>query len=175
MNSFEINKIITAILVTVLVVFGIGKISNIIFDKDDKNIVAYKVEAPEGLAVQTSTESSVDISALLAMGDIAHGEKVYKKCKACHSIKQGGGNKIGPALWNVIFRPVGSITDYKYSKALSSYGKEWSWEEMNGFLIKPATWIKGNKMGFAGIKDEKDRASIILYLNQNSDNPKELP
>ena len=175
MNSFEINKIITAILVTILVVFGIGKISDIIFDKDDKDIVAYKVEAPEGLAVQASTESSVDISALLAMGDIAHGEKQFKKCKACHSIKQGGGNKIGPKLWNVMFRPAGAITDYKYSKSLSSYGKEWSWEEMNGFLIKPATWIKGNKMGFAGLKSEKDRASVILYLNQNSDNPKPLP
>ena len=175
MNSFEINKIITAILVTVLVVFGIGKISDIIFDKDKTDIVAYKVEAPEGEALQASAESSVDIAALLAMGDIAHGEKVYKKCKACHSIKQGGGNKIGPALWNVIFRPVGSITDYKYSKALSSYGKEWTWEEMNGFLIKPSTWIKGNKMGFAGLKNEKDRASVILYLNQNSDNPKPLP
>ena len=175
MNSFEINKIITAILVTILVVFGIGKISNIIFDKDDKNIVAYKVEAPEGEAVQASAESSVDISALLAMGNVAHGEKVYKKCKACHSIKQGGGNKIGPALWNVIFRPVGSITDYKYSKALSTYGNEWSWEEMNGFLIKPSKWIPNNKMGFAGLKSEKDRASVILYLNQNSDNPKPLP
>ena len=175
MNSFEINKIITAILVTILVIFGIGKISDIIFDKNDENIVAYKVDAPEGSAVQASTESSVDISALLAMGDVAHGEKVYKKCKACHSIKQGGGNKIGPALWNVIFRPVGSITDYKYSKALSSYGKEWTWEEMNGFLIKPSKWIPNNKMGFAGLKSEKDRASVILYLNQNSDNPKPLP
>jgi len=175
MNSFEINKIITAILVTVLVVFGIGKISDIIFDKDDKNIVAYKVEAPEGLAVQASAETSVDMSALLAMGDIAHGKKVYNKCKSCHSIKQGGGNKIGPALWNVIFRPVGSITDYKYSKALSSYGKEWSWEELNGFLIKPSKWIPNNKMGFAGLKSEKDRASVILYLNQNSDNPRPLP
>ena len=175
MNSFEINKIITAILVTVLVVFGIGKISDIIFDKDKTDIVAYKVEAPEGQALQASAESSVDIAALLAMGDIAHGEKVYKKCKACHSIKQGGGNKIGPALWNVIFRPVGSITDYKYSKALSSYGKEWTWEEMNGFLIKPSKWIPNNKMGFAGLKSEKDRASVILYLNQNSDNPKQLP
>ena len=175
MNSFEINKIITAILVTVLVVFGIGKISDIIFDKDKTDVVAYKVEAPEGEALQASAESSVDITALLAMGDIAHGEKVYKKCKACHSIKQGGGNKIGPALWNVIFRPVGSITDYKYSKALSSYGKEWTWEEMNGFLIKPSKWIPNNKMGFAGLKSEKDRASVILYLNQNSDNPKPLP
>ena len=175
MNSFEINKIITAILVTILVVFGIGKISDIIFDKDKTDVVAYKVEAPEGEALQASAESSVDITALLAMGDIAHGEKVYKKCKACHSIKQGGGNKIGPKLWNVMFRPVGAITEYKYSKALSSYGKEWSWEEMNGFLIKPSSWIKGNKMGFAGLKSEKDRASIILYLNQNSENPKPLP
>ena len=175
MNSFEINKIITAILVTILVVFGIGKISDVIFDKDDKSIVAYKVEAPEGLASQASSETSVDITALLALGDVAHGEKVFKKCKACHSIKQGGGNKIGPKLWNVMFRPVGAVTDYKYSKALSSYGKEWSWEEMNGFLIKPSSWIKGNKMGFAGLKSEKDRASVILYLNQNGENPKPLP
>ena len=175
MNSFEINKIITAILVTILVVFGIGKISDLIFDKDDKNIVAYKVEAPEGLATQASTETSVDISALLALGDVAQGEKVFKKCKACHSIKQGGGNKIGPKLWNVMFRPVGGVTEYKYSKALSSYGKEWRWEEMNGFLIKPSSWIKGNKMGFAGLKSEKDRASVILYLNQNGENPKPLP
>ena len=175
MNSFEINKIITAILVTVLVVFGIGKISNIIFDKDHKNVVAYKVEAPEGLVTQESTKTSLDIAALLALGDVAHGEKVFKKCKACHSIKQGGGNKIGPKLWNVMFRPIGAITDYKYSKALTSYGKEWSWEEMNGFLIKPSSWIKGNKMGFAGLKSEKDRASVILYLNQNGENPKPLP
>ena len=175
MNSFEINKIITAILVTILVVFGIGKISDVIFDKDDKDIVAYKVEAPEDLATQASTETAVDISALLALGDVAHGEKVFKKCKACHSIKQGGRNNIGPKLWNVMFRPIGAVTDYKYSKALTSYGKEWTWEEMNGFLIKPSKWIPNNKMGFAGLKSEKDRSSVILYLNQNSDNPKPLP
>tara|TARA_B100001741_G_C16354469_1_gene505636 strand:+ start:9 stop:539 length:531 start_codon:yes stop_codon:yes gene_type:complete len=176
MNSFEINKIITAILVTILVIFGIGKISNIIFDKDLENIVAYKVEAPEGISgEETSSETGVDLSALFAVADMAHGEKVFKKCAACHSIKQDGGNKIGPKLWNVMFRPVGAVTDYKYSKALSSYGKKWDWEEMNGFLLKPSKWIKGNKMGFAGLKDEKDRASIILYLNQYSDNPKTLP
>ena len=176
MNSFEINKIITAILVTILVVFGIGKISDIIFDKDDKNIVAYKVETPEGTAGEANAaETNVDLNALFAMADIAHGEKVFKKCKACHSINAGGGNKIGPKLWNVMFRPVGSIADYKYSKALASYGKEWSWEEINGFLTKPSKWIKGNKMGFAGLKDERDRTSVILYLNQNNDNPKPLP
>ena len=176
MNSFEIQKIISAILVTVLVVFGISKISNFIFDNNKTSVVAYKVEAPEGSSGEANAaETTVDLNALFAIADVAHGEKVFRKCKACHSINQGGKNKTGPKLWNVMFRPVGAVTDYKYSKALSSYGKEWSWEEMNGFLIKPSKWIKGNKMGFAGLKDEKDRASVILYLNQNSDSPKPLP
>ena len=177
MDSFELNKIIAAVLVTVLLVFGIGKISDIIFTVKKPNIVGYKVEIKESnaTATQASAESQVNISALLALGDLDHGKKIFKKCAACHSINQDGKNKIGPKLWGVMFRPVGSIADYKYSKALATYGKEWSWEEMNGFLIKPSTWIKGNKMGFAGLKKEKDRASVILYLNENRDNPQLLP
>jgi len=176
MDSFEINKIITAVLLVVLLVFGIGKISDIIFEVKKPDIEGYKVEISSSDATtQTNTESQVDVAALLALGDIEHGKKIFKKCAACHSINQDGGNKIGPKLWNVMFRTIGSITDYKYSKALSGYKKEWSWEEINGFLTKPAKWIKGNKMGFAGLKTDKDRASVILYLNQNSDNPKPLP
>ena len=177
MDSFEINKIIAAVLVTVLLVFGIGKISDIIFQVEDPKVAGYKVEIKVASATtaNTSAEGQVDIAALLALGNAEDGKKVFKKCAACHSINAGGGNKIGPKLWNVMFRPVGEITDYKYSKALSSYGKEWTWEEMNGFLIKPSKWIKGNKMGFAGLKKEEDRASVILYLNENSDNPKQLP
>ena len=177
MDSFEINKIITAILLVVLLVFGVGKISDIIFKTNKPNIDGYKVEikTSDTLVSKTNSESQVDIVALLAMGDVEHGKKVFKKCAACHSIKQGGGNKIGPKLWNVMFRPVGAISDYKYSKSLTEHKKNWTWEEMNGFLIKPSTWIKGNKMGFAGLKKEKDRASVILYLNQNSDSPKTLP
>ena len=172
--GFEINKIIAAVLITVLLVFSIGKISDIIFKTED-NVVAYKVEINEKSSSDQAQAGNVDISAFLALGNIDHGKKVFKKCAACHSIAQDGGNKIGTKLWNVVFRPVGSISDYKYSKALASYGKEWSWEELDGFLTKPSKWIKGNKMGFAGLKDAKDRASVILYLNENSDNPKLLP
>ena len=175
MNSFEIQKVISAILITILVVFGIGKISNFFFNKDLGPVVAYKVDAPEGSEKDSKKDSQLDLNAMFALADLAHGEKVFKKCAACHSIKEGGGNKIGPKLWNVMFRPVGAVEDYKYSKSLMSYKKEWTWEEMNGFLIKPSSWIKGNKMGFAGLKDEKDRASVMLYLNQNSSQPKELP
>jgi len=176
MDSFEINKIIAAVLMVVILVIGIDKVSDIIFHVEKPKTPGYAVDIEQVNTTSTeTTEEKINITAFMAMGDVATGEKVFKKCKSCHSIKQGGGNKIGPALWNVMFRKVGSIADYKYSKALTSYRKEWGWEEMNGFLIKPSKWIPNNKMGFAGIKSEKDRASVILYLNQNSDNPKPLP
>ena len=148
MDSFEINKIIAAVLVTVLLIFGVDKISDIIFNAEDPKVQGYKVEVKlaSSSSGELSSESQVDIAALLSMGDIEHCKKVFKKCAACHSVNKDGKNKIGPKLWGVMFRPVGSITEYKYSKALSEYKKEWSWEEMNGFLIKPSAWIKGNKM-----------------------------
>tara|TARA_B110000263_G_C14934347_1_gene340749 strand:+ start:16 stop:549 length:534 start_codon:yes stop_codon:yes gene_type:complete len=177
MDSFELNKIIAAILMVVVLVIGIGKIADSVFHVKKPKNPGYKVELNvENLsASQTSSENQIDISTLMALGDLDQGAKIFKKCKSCHSIVQGGGNKIGPNLWGLLFRPVGAITDYKYSKALSTYGKEWTWEELNGFLIKPAKWIPANKMGFNGLKSDKDRASVMLYLNQNSDKPISLP
>ena len=181
MDSFEINKIIASILLVALLIIGISKISNIIFKVDKLDSSAYKVELPDDGAKQISEENTmksddkVDISALMALGDIAHGEKVFKKCSACHSIEAGGGNKIGPALYNVVGRKIAAVEDYKYSKALVEYKKNWSFEELNGFLIKPQKWIKGTKMAYAVLRKEKDRASVILYLNKYSDNPLPLP
>ncbi len=176
MDSFEINKIIAAVIVIFIVVFGIGKISNLVFYVEKPNTSAYKVEvSTASTSVASNASQSVDISALLAMGNVDHGQKVFKKCSACHSVKKGGKNKIGPALYNVIGRQVAALGDYKYSKALAAYGKPWTFEEMNGFLIKPQSHIKGTKMAFAGLKKEKDRASVILFMNKYSDNPLPLP
>ena len=181
MDSFEINKIIASILLVALLIIGISKVSNILFKVDKLENSAYKVELPENNLGQvneeniTKVEDKVDISALMALGNIAHGEKVFKKCSACHSIEAGGGNKIGPALYNVVGRKIAAVEDYKYSKALVEYKKNWSFEELNGFLIKPQKWIKGTKMAYAGLRKEKDRASVILYLNKYSDNPLPLP
>ena len=181
MDSFEINKIIASILLVALLIIGIGKLSNIIFKENKLESSAYKVELTDHDSKQTNeiettkVEDKVDISALMALGDMAHGEKVFKKCSACHSIEASGGNKIGPALYNVVGRKVAAVQDYKYSKALVEYQKNWSFEELNGFLIKPQKWIKGTKMAYAGLRKEKDRASVILYLNKYSDNPLPLP
>ena len=179
MDSFEVNKIIAAILLIALLVIGIGKISDVAFHVNKPEKSAYKVDIQENTNTSksntTQVEEKVDISLLLAKGDIAHGEKVFKKCSACHLINKGGENKIGPALYGVLGRKVASKIDYKYSKAMASYDKNWAFEEMNGYLKKPQSYIKGTKMAFAGLRKEKDRASIILYLNQNSDNPLPLP
>ena len=179
MDSFELNKIIAAILMVVLLIIGINKISNVIFYVEKPKTPGYAVEVEQVSSTSTSTENAavekIDISSLMAMGDVEAGKKIFKKCAACHSITKGGKNKIGPALYNVVGRKVGEVTDYKYSKALAAYDKEWNFEELNGFLIKPAKYIKGTKMAYAGLKKEKDRASIIKYLNQNSDTPVPLP
>ncbi len=170
---YEFQKIITSIVIVIIVVFGIAKLSNLIFETD-KNVVAYKVEVVEKTANEEDVQP-IDMAAFLAVGTVEHGKKVFKKCAACHSINEGGKNKIGPALWSVMLRNSGELSDYKYSKSLIEYNKKWTFGELNGFLLKPATWIKGNKMGFAGLKDEKDRASVILYLNESSNQPIPLP
>ena len=179
MDSFEINKIVAAVLMVALLIIGISKLSKIVFHVEKPKTPGYTVEVQQATSVASSTENAVeekvDIAALMTMGDIALGEKVFKKCAACHSIVKGGKNNIGPALYNVVGRKTGAVTDYKYSKALTSYDKEWTFEELNGYLIKPAKWIKGTKMAFAGLRKEKDRASVIKYLNQNSDSPIPLP
>ena len=179
MDSFEINKIIAAVLMVALLVIGIGKLSDVIFHVKKPDTPGYSVEVENSKIISATSSSEdkevVNIAALMAMGDIAHGEKVFKKCAACHSIVKGGKNAIGPALYNVVGRKVGIIEGYKYSKALAAYDKEWTFEELNGFLIKPAKWVKGTKMAYAGLRKEKDRASVIKYLNENSDSPLPLP
>tara|TARA_B100000965_G_scaffold399924_1_gene420871 strand:+ start:1695 stop:2240 length:546 start_codon:yes stop_codon:yes gene_type:complete len=181
MDSFEINKIIAAILLTALIVIGIGKFTDILFHVEKPKESAYKIDGLETISGSTETEAKtneevkVNITELLAMGNLAHGEKVFKKCSACHMIATDGKNMIGPNLWGVIGRTAGSIQDYKYSKAMVAYGKEWSFEEMNSYLIKPQAYIKGTKMAFAGLRKEKDRASVILYMNSKSSSPKSIP
>ena len=180
MDSFELNKIIAAILMVALLIIGIGKLSNVIFHVEKPKTPGYSVDIEQTTVVSSQTKSQpaedkIDIAALISMGDAVTGEKVFKKCAACHSIVKGGKNNIGPALYNVVGREVGAVDDYKYSKALAAYGKAWTFEELNGYLLKPAKWIKGTKMAFAGLRKEKDRASVILYLNENSDNPLPLP
>ena len=171
------NKIIVSVVFAIILVLGINKITDVIFYVEKPEKSAYQVANVTAVATSTSAEissvssESENIMALFASTSAAEGAKVFKKCAACHSIAEGGGNKIGPALWGVLGRLAGSVPDYKYSKAMAAHGKNWSFEEMNGFLIKPKDWIKGTKMSYAGLKKAKERAAVILYMNENTNNP----
>ena len=171
------NKIITSIVLAVILVLGINKITDKIYHVEKPEKSAYQVvnvtTASNVGTAETSSEKidPEDIMALLASTNVANGEQIFRKCTACHSIAKDGTNKIGPALWGVLGKKAGSVSNYKYSKAMAAHGKSWSFEEMNGFLIKPKDWIKGTKMSFAGLKSAKDRAAVILYLNEKTDNP----
>ena len=167
------NKIIVSIVFAVVLIVGINKIADVIFFVEKPENSAYQVATVTTAASTVSAETSSgtgDIMAIFASTSAAEGAKVFKQCLACHSIAEGGKNKIGPALWGVLGRQAGSLPDYKYSKAMAAYGKKWSFEEMNGFLLKPKDWIKGTKMSYAGLKKEKDRAAVILYMNENTNN-----
>tara|TARA_B110000211_G_scaffold146745_1_gene167243 strand:- start:955 stop:1500 length:546 start_codon:yes stop_codon:yes gene_type:complete len=181
MDSFELNKIIGAILMTALIVIGINKVSDVIFHVDKPKESAYKVEGVELASTSSQTSAQVkevvqiDIKEVLAMGNIAHGEKVFKKCSACHIVAKGGKNKIGPALYGIVGKASAVSEGYSYSKALKAHGKSWGFEELNAYLLKPQSYIKGTKMAFAGLRKDKDRASVILYLNSQSDSPLPKP
>jgi len=179
MDSFELNKIIAAILMVALLVIGLGKLADGVFYTKIPEKPGYKVEVENQVTSSVSQVSEIvekiDIAAVMAQGDIVSGEKIFKKCAACHSINKGGANKIGPALYNVVGRKVGSVSDYKYSKTLASYEKEWTLEDLNGFVQKPSSYLNETKISYAGLRKEKDRASIIKYMNQSVDSPKPLP
>ena len=180
MDSFELNKIIGAVLMTALIVIGINKLSDAIFHVEKPEKSAYKVEGVElALSSDVTTEVKevvqLDIKEILAMGNLAHGEKVFKKCSACHLVAKGGKNKIGPALYGIVGKDSAVSEGYSYSKAMKAHGKSWGFEELNAYLLKPQSYIKGTKMAFAGLRKDKDRASVILYLNSQSDSPLPKP
>ncbi|MDH3228643.1 MAG: cytochrome c family protein [Alphaproteobacteria bacterium] len=155
-----------------------GSIDSPAYPLLDTEIVDERPTAPA--APEAGTEAPVEpaaggIGALLAAADAAAGEKVAKKCAACHSFEEGGRHKIGPNLWNVVGRGIGAVDGYKFSAALAEHGGTWGYDELDAFLTAPKTFAAGTKMTFAGLRNEADRADVIAYLRNLSDNPKPLP
>ena len=182
MSGFEINKILASILVAIIIFVIIGFVGNFIvkINYNELQDTAYKIDIPEVSADSTTQTATNDqmveaISFLLADASLEKGEKIFKKCGACHNYKKDGKSKIGPNLWDLINRQKASVSGFAYSKALSDYGGKWTFEALNEFLYKPKEYISGTKMNFAGLKDVGDRADLILWLRQQSDNPIPLP
>ena len=176
MDSLEINKIVACILVVALVVIGLSNLTEILYEVEKPEVAHYIIEGIDDEPTTTDTVVSeeeveeIPIQILLASASVDKGAKVFKKCSNCHVPNEGGANKIGPALWNIVNKDIGGA-DFAYSNAMASYGGKWSYNELNGFLKNPKKYMEGTKMSFAGLKKETDRANVILYLRSLSNNP----
>lgn len=126
--------------------------------------------AIEAIAEGGEAAAAIPLPTLLAAADPVKGEAVFKKCTACHSIASGGANGIGPNLWAVVGKPVGSHGGFAYSDSLKAVGGAWSFEQLNTWLTAPKKLASGTKMSFAGLGKAEDRANVILYLNSQGSN-----
>lgn len=181
MDSFELNKIIGALLGVIFVVFSISLISGAIFHSEPPEEPGYAIEAKEGPAPGAAEEKPAeeqDIAPLLAKADPSKGENIFKRCHACHTIEKGGPNKVGPNLWGVVGRPVAGHEGFSYSAGMKEFAKNvktWDYEHLNHFLTDPRGYVSGTAMSFAGLSNIQDRADIIAFLRQHADNPVPLP
>ena len=181
MSLLEVNKILASIIVAILVVTIISLLGDLIvnINADKSKEIAYKIEIEENQQESSSsTNKEIDIepiSLLLSSASVEKGQKIYKKCGTCHNYEKDSANKVGPHLWDLINRPKANVEGFAYSKALAEFGGVWSYEELAGFLYKPKEYIEGTKMNFAGLKKVQDRADLVLFLREQSDNPVPLP
>ena len=181
MSGLEVNKILASIILAILVVTVIGHLGDILINVKHHEMeeTAYKIDVPvsgEAVSGAAPKEEVIEpISLFLANASLEKGEKLFKKCGACHNYEKDSENKLGPNLWNMINRPKANVEGFAYSKALAEYGGKWGYEELAEFLYKPKQFVKGTKMNFAGLKNVQDRANIVLFLRQQSENPVPLP
>lgn len=179
MDSFELNKIAAAVLLLLLIVIGIGKISDGVFKEAPLEANAYPIEvevaAVSGPATAEVVEEGPSLAELLSVASVDKGQSVFKKCKACHTLDNGGKNGTGPNLWNGVGRAKGQVAGFKYSNALLEKGGDWTYENLDAFLKKPKDYVPGTKMAFAGLKKATDRAAVIAYMRTYADAPLDLP
>jgi len=181
MDSFELNKIVGAVLFTLLVVMSLSIFSEAIYSPavpaKPGFVIEVAEEASEGGAAPAAAQDP-PISGLLASANVQAGEAVAKKCAACHNFVEGAGAKVGPDLYNIVERPIGSVDGFKYSAPLQAAhgeGQKWTYEHLYHFLKNPKADMPGTAMGFAGLAKSEDRANLIAYLRTLSHEPAPLP
>ncbi len=175
MDSFEFNKIAGAFLFSILLLMGVRELSSVMFSPEAANPASFPVEVADTGGASDGDAGAVEeegpsLAVLLASADIGKGERVARKCAACHTFEQGGANKVGPNLYGVIDRAKAQVAGFNYSNTLTTMGGVWDFATMDAFLEKPSRYAPGTSMSFAGLRKPGDRADMIAYLNSLGSN-----
>src|SRR3954471_4081521 len=178
MDSFEINKILGALLFTCLCLLSLNIAAEAVFHPAKPAKPGFEVAATEasgGAGEQAKAEPDEPIEKLLASATVDKGANSAKKCAACHTFGKGEPNRVGPNLYGVVGRPKATEAGFDYSPALKSKGGNWTVDDLSAFLTNPRAYAPGTKMSFAGLPRGSERADVIAFLNSKSDNPAPLP
>lgn len=172
-GNLEFNKICSAFLIFGVLVLGASLLVDSFYTghSEDSKEKGYQIDVSD-LGSNSSAEAEqkdpfegVDFDALLKIADASKGQKIFNKCTACHTITKDGANRVGPGLWGVVGRKIGHKSDFNYSKAFKAHGGAWTNEQLFRYLHKPAKYMPGTRMVFAGISDFKQLADLIAYLD----------
>jgi cytochrome c len=180
MDSFELNKILGAVLGTCLVLLALNITAGAIFAPHQPEKPGFNLPVPDqsGAAAVQAAKSEPDepIAVRLANSDPKRGEAVAKQCAACHTFDKGGANKVGPNLYGIVNDEKGhGRNGFNFSAGMKAAGGTWTYEDLDQFITNPKGFIKGTSMGFAGLARPAQRADLISFLRSLSDNPAPLP
>ncbi|MBK8007328.1 MAG: cytochrome c family protein [Rhizobiales bacterium] len=177
MDSFELNKIMGAVLGTCLFVLSLSIVTGGIFASHPPLKAGYEIAVKDEKAgtQQAAAEPQVPLENLLNEANPEKGASVARQCVACHDFAKGGANKVGPGLYNVLNSDVGTHAGFNYSNAMKNKKGKWTFEELDKFLENPSKVVPGTSMTFLGIRRATDRAAVIVYLSKQADNPVPLP
>ncbi|TCT08825.1 cytochrome c [Tepidamorphus gemmatus] len=181
MDSFEFNKFAGAILLTLLVTLGVSILAEELYTAHTPEKPGYEVAVAEEEAGEAEAEAEevVPLGVLLASADVQRGEAQARKCVACHTFDEGGANKVGPNLWEIVGRTIASHEGFSYSAAMREHvnaeGNTWTYENLDHFLANPREFMPGTAMAFAGLRRADERADLLAYLQTLSSNPVPFP
>jgi cytochrome c len=175
MNSFELNKVLGAILATCLILLALNIGAGAIFAPQEPAKPGYMIAVKAEGGEKKEAPKETPLPVRLAKASLQKGKAISKQCQACHTFEKGGPNRVGPNLWNVVDEERGQGRGFNFSAAMKAKGGKWTFEELDKFLADPRGYIPGTAMTFAGVKNEQQRADVIDYLHTLSDNPVPLP